>query len=51
MENPGLSQQLKLVSTSANYWLIFCVPLIIAGTIIQLILYQVIRSINICWKM
>ena len=41
MENPGLSQQLKLVSTSANYWLIFCVPLIIAGTIIQLILYQV----------
>ena len=41
MENPGLSQQLKLVSTSANYWLIFCVPLVIAGLIIQLILHQV----------
>jgi len=41
LENPSLSQQLKLVSTSANYWLIFCVPLVIAGLIIQLILHQV----------
>jgi len=41
LENPSLSQQIKLVSTSANYWLIFCVPLIIAGLIIQLILHQV----------
>lgn len=41
MENPDLSEQLKLVSTSANYWLIFCVPLVIAGLIIQLILHQI----------
>jgi hypothetical protein len=41
MENPDFSQQLKLVSMSANYWLVFCAPLIIAGTIITLILHQV----------
>jgi len=41
MENPGLLQQLKLVSASANYWLIFCVPLIIAVCITQLVLNQV----------
>jgi hypothetical protein len=41
MDNPGLSQQLKLVSASANYWLIFCVPLIISVCITQLVLHQV----------
>ena len=41
MENPGFSQQLKLVSTSANYWIIFSVPLITAVCITQLILYQI----------
>ena len=41
MENSSLSQQLRLLSQSANYWLIFCVPLIIAGCITQLILYQI----------
>jgi hypothetical protein len=41
MENPVFSQQLKLVSTSANYWLIFSVPLVIAVCITQLILYQI----------
>jgi hypothetical protein len=41
MENPGLAQQFRLVSSSANYWIIFCVPLIIAGLIVQLKLLQV----------
>lgn len=41
MENPKLAQQWKLVSASANYWFIFCTPLIVAGCIIQLILHQV----------
>jgi hypothetical protein len=33
MENPGLKQQLKLVSSSANYWIIFCLPLIMGACI------------------
>jgi hypothetical protein len=41
MENPGFSQQLKLVSTSANYWMIFCIPLVIATCITQLILNRI----------
>ena len=41
MENPSFSQQLKLVSTSANYWLIFSVPLIMAIGITQLILNHI----------
>ena len=41
MENPSFSLQLKLVSTSANYWLIFSVPLIMALCITQLILNHI----------
>lgn len=41
MANPELSRQFRLVSASANYWLIFCVPLIVAVCITQLILHQV----------
>jgi hypothetical protein len=41
MENLGFPQKLTLVSTSANYWIIFPVPLITAVCITQLILYQV----------
>ena len=41
MENPKLSYQWKLISASANYWLVFCIPLIIAFCIVQLILHEV----------
>ena len=41
MENPSPAQQLKLVSSSANYWIIFCLPLINAGCITQLILLKI----------
>jgi hypothetical protein len=36
MENPGFSQQFKLVCKSANFWLIFIIPLAISGLIIWL---------------
>ena len=36
MENPGFSQQFKLVCKSANFWLIFILPLAISGFIIWL---------------
>ena len=41
MENPKLSYQWKLISASANYWFVFCVPLIITVCIVQMILHQV----------
>jgi hypothetical protein len=41
MVNVSFSQQLKLISASANYWLIFCVPLIMATCITQLILHDI----------
>jgi hypothetical protein len=41
MENPGFSHQMRLVSASANYRVIFFVPLIVAVCITQLILHQV----------
>jgi len=41
MENPGFLQQLKLVSTSANYWLIFFPPLLFSGLIIGLTLNHI----------
>ena len=41
MANPSFWQQWKLVSTSANYWIIFFLPLIIAGCLIGLIMNQI----------
>ncbi len=41
MENPSFSHQWKLVSTSANYWIIFSTPLIFSGFIIWLILIHI----------
>ena len=41
MENPSPAQQLKLVSSNANYWIIFCLPLLNAGCITQLILLKI----------
>ena len=41
MAAPKLSYQWKLISASANYWLVFCIPLIIAFCIVQLILHEV----------
>jgi hypothetical protein len=41
MENPSFSQQWKLVSSSANYWIIFCPPLLITVFITWLILDQI----------
>lgn len=41
MENPGFWHQWKLVSTSANYWIIFLLPLIISGFIIWLSLNHI----------
>jgi len=41
METPGFAQQLKLVSNSANYWIVFCLPLTIGTCIILLILNHV----------
>ena len=41
MENPSFAQQWKLVSESANYWIIFLAPLIVSGCIIWLSLNQI----------
>lgn len=41
MENPSFSQQLKLVSASANYWIIFSLPLLFSGFIIWLTLDRI----------
>jgi hypothetical protein len=41
MENPGFAQQLKLVSKSANYWVIFCLPLVMAVCVGLLVLNHV----------
>lgn len=41
MENPSFSEQWKLVSASANYWIVFLPPLIISVFIIWLILNQI----------
>ena len=41
MENPKFGQQLKLVSASANFWIIFCLPLTIGTCITLLKLNQV----------
>lgn len=38
MGNPSFSQQWKMVSDSANYWIVFCAPLIVAVFVTQLIL-------------
>lgn len=41
MQNPGFVQQLKLVSTAANFWVVFGLPLILATAIGLLILNHV----------
>lgn len=41
MENPSFSQQWKLVSASANYWLIFVPPLLFSGFIIWLVMNNI----------
>jgi len=41
MENPSFFQQWKLVSASANYWIIFLPPLAISGFIIWLTLNNI----------
>lgn len=41
MENPSFSQQWKLVSALANYWIIFIPPLLFSGFIIWLILNNI----------
>jgi len=41
MNNPTLSHQWTIISASANFWLVFCTPLIIAFCIVQLILHEV----------
>ena len=41
MNNPTLSHQWTIISASANFWLVFCTPLIIAFCIVQLILHKV----------
>lgn len=41
MENPSFSQQWKLVSSSANYWIIFPLPLLITVIITWLILERI----------
>ena len=41
MDNPSFAQQWKLVSTSANYWIIFIPPLVISVSIIWLTLNHI----------
>jgi hypothetical protein len=41
MENPSFSQQWKLVSSSANYWIIFPLPLLVTVIITWLILERI----------
>ena len=41
MENPSFSQQLKLVSAQANYWIIFILPLLLSGLIVWLTLNRI----------
>lgn len=41
MENPSFFQQWKLVSASANYWIVFLLPLSISGFIIWLTLNNI----------
>jgi len=41
MENPSFWQQWKLVSASANYWIIFVPPLLFSGFIIWLIMNNI----------
>jgi hypothetical protein len=41
MENPSFSQQLKLVSAQANYWVIFILPLLLSGFIVWLTLNRI----------
>ena len=41
MENPSFSQQLKLVSAQANYWVIFILPLLFSGLIVWLTLSRI----------
>lgn len=38
MENPSFIQQWKLVSASANFWIVFILPLVMTGFIIWLIM-------------
>ena len=42
MENPSFSQQFKLVSAQANYWVIFILPLLFSGLIVWLTLNKMI---------
>ena len=41
MENPSFSQQFKLVSASANYWIVFILPLLVSWFIVWLTLNDI----------